>query len=109
MYYHKLGTAQSEDALVFGGIEAEKHRYVSGEVTKDGKYLLVSAAVSTSGNKLFIKDLTKADSALVTVVDNTDSDTYLVSSKGDDLLFITNMDAPNKRVVKVNAQQPTPG
>lgn len=106
LYYHKLGTAQSTDALVFGGTEAEKHRYVSGEVTDDGKYLLVSAAVSTSGSKLFIKDLTKADSALVTVVGNTDSDTYLVSSKGDSLLFITNMNAPNKRVVKVNAKQP---
>ena len=107
LYYHKLGTPQSEDALVFGGTEAEKHRYVGGEVTKDGKYLLVSAAVSTSGNKLFIKDLSKTDSPLVTVVDNTNSDTSLVSSKGDYLLFITNMDAPNKRVVKVNAQQPT--
>jgi len=107
LYYHELGTAQSADTLVFGGIEAEKHRYVSGEVTKDGRYLLVSAAVSTSGNKLFIKDLTKADSALVTVVGNTNSDTNLVSSKGDDLLFITNMGAPNKRVVKVNAKQPS--
>ena len=107
LYYHKLGTAQSEDALVFGGTDAQKHRYVGGEVTKDGRYLLVSAAVSTSGNKLFIKDLTKTNSALVAVVDNTNSDTELVSGKGDELLFITNKDAPNKRVVKVNAQQPT--
>ena len=57
LYYHKLGTEQAHDKLVFGGTDAEKHRYVSGEVTKDGKYLLVSAAVSTSGTKLFIKDL----------------------------------------------------
>ncbi len=108
LYYHQLATAQSEDILVFGGSEAEKHRYVSGEVTKDGRYLLVSAAVSTSGNKLFIKDLTQANSSLITVVDNTDSDTYMVSSHGDDLLFVTNMAAPNKRVIKVSAQNPTP-
>lgn len=108
LYYHKLGTAQAEDTLVFGGTDAEKHRYVSGEVTKDGKYLLVSAAVSTSGNKLFIKDLTKDNAPLVAVVDNTDSDTYMVSSDGDDLLFVTNMDAPNKRVVKANANNPSP-
>ena len=108
LYYHKLGTAQAEDTLVFGGTDAEKHRYVSGEVTKDGKYLLVSAAVSTSGNKLFIKDLTKDNAPLVAVVDNTNSDTYLVSSNGDDLLFVTNMDAPNKRVVKANANNPSP-
>lgn len=108
LYYHKLGTPQAEDILVFGGTDAEKHRYVSGEVTKDGKYLLVSAAVSTSGNKLFIKDLTKDNAPLVAVVDNTDSDTYMVSSNGDDLLFVTNMDAPNKRVVKANANNPSP-
>jgi prolyl oligopeptidase len=108
LYYHKLGTAQVEDALIFGGSDEQKHRYVGGEVTKDGQYLLVSAAVSTSGNKLFIKDLTKVNSPLVAVVDNTDTDTYLVSSKGDDLLFITNMDAPNKRVVKVSALNPSP-
>ena len=108
LYYHQLGTEQSADQLVFGGTDAQKHRYVSGEVTKDGKYLVVSAAVSTSGNKLFIQDLTKQKSPLVTVVDNTDSDTYMVSSKGDDLLFVTNMAAPNKRVVKVNALQPKP-
>lgn len=108
LYYHQLGTDQSEDKLVFGGTQAEKHRYVSGEVTKDGQYLLISAAVSTSGNKLFIKDLNKADSALVTIVDNTASDTYMVHSNGNDLLFVTNMSAPNKRVVKVNALTPNP-
>ncbi|MBA6293605.1 S9 family peptidase [Colwellia sp. MB3u-70] len=107
LYYHKLGTAQSQDSLVFGGSEAQKHRYVSGEVTKDGHYLVVSAAVSTSGNKLFIKDLTRTDSPLVSVVDNTESDTYMVSSEGDNLLFVTNMAAPNNRVVQVNALQPS--
>ncbi|SEL17913.1 prolyl oligopeptidase Serine peptidase. MEROPS family S09A [Colwellia chukchiensis] len=108
LYYHKLGTAQAQDVLVFGGTDAQKHRYVSGEVTKDGKYLLVYAAVSTSGNKLFLQDLTQANAPLVAVVDNTDSDTHLVASQGDDLLFVTNMDAPNKRVVKVNALALTP-
>lgn len=108
LYYHQLGTAQSEDSLVFGGTAAQKHRYVSGEVTKDGKYLLVSAAVSTSGNKLFIKDLMHENSLLVSIVDNTDSDTYMVNSNGNELLFVTNMAAPNKRVVKVNALNPSP-
>jgi len=108
LYYHKLGTPQSEDELVFGGTEAEKHRYVSGSATEDGKYLLVSAAVSTSGNRLFIKDLTKPNSKLVPVVTDTNSDSYLLTSDGDDLLLVTNMDAPNKRVVKVNALSPEP-
>jgi len=108
LYYHKLGTAQSEDKVVFGGTEAEKHRYIGAEVTHDNKYLLVYASVSTSGNKLFIKDITKADAPLVAIVDNTDSDTELVSIKGDTLFLATNLDAPNKRVVKVNVAKPKP-
>lgn len=108
LYYHKLGTAQSDDKVVFGGIDAEKHRYIGAEVTHDNKYLLIYASVSTSGNKLFIKDITKADAPLVAIVDNTDSDTSLVGIKDDTLYLVTNLDAPNKRVVKANVAKPTP-
>ncbi len=106
LYYHKLGTPQSEDALVFGGTAAEKHRYVYGEVSDDKKYLLISASVSTSGNKLFIKEIGKQDAPLVAIVDNTDSDTNYIGSKGEYLFLETNLDAPNKRVVKVKASSP---
>ena len=108
LYYHKLGTAQQEDAVVFGGTEAEKHRYVGAAVTEDDRYLLISAAVSTSGNKLFLKDLTKPDSALVTVLDHTDSDTELLDNDGSKLYLVTNLNAPNKKVVVVDASQPQP-
>ncbi len=108
VYFHKLGTPQSDDALIFGGTEAEKHRYVGAEVSEDNHYLLISASTSTSGNKLFLKDLSKPDSKLVTVLDNTDSDTYMLDSKGDTLYLVTNLNAPNKRLVKVQASNPTP-
>ena len=67
LYYHKLGTSQAEDELIYGGVPEEKHRYVGGYVTEDNRYLVVTASVSTSGNKLFIKDLTEAGSGFVTV------------------------------------------
>ena len=108
LYYHKLGTAQQDDAVIFGGTDAEKHRYVGASVTEDDHYLLISAAVSTSGNKLFLKDLTKPDSALVTVLDHTDSDTDLLDNDGTTLYFVTNLNAPNKKVVKVDAAKPQP-
>lgn len=108
LYYHKLGTAQKDDAVVFGATEAEKHRYVGAAVTEDDRYLLISAAVSTSGNKLFLKDLTKPDSALVTVLDHTDSDTELLDNDGSKLYLVTNLNAPNKKVVTVDAAQPQP-
>jgi prolyl oligopeptidase len=108
LYYHKLGTAQKDDTVVYGGAEAEKHRYVGATVTEDDHYLLISAAVSTSGNKLFLKDLTKADSALVTILDHTDSDTDILDNEGSKLYLVTNLNAPNKKVVTVDASKPQP-
>ncbi|MAD77322.1 MAG: S9 family peptidase [Rheinheimera sp.] len=108
LYYHKLGTGQTEDKVVFGGTPEQKHRYVGASVTEDDKYLLVSAAVSTSGNKLFLKDLTKANSPFVTILDHTDSDTDLLDNDGDKLYLVTNLNAPNRKVVVTSATKPTP-
>ena len=108
LYYHELGTDQSDDKLVFGGTDAEKHRYVGGSVTDDDRYLLISAANSTSGNKLFLKDLTDEGSELVTILDHTDSDTRVLDNDGSKLYLVTNLDAPNQRVVTVDANNPAP-
>ena len=108
VYYHKLGQDQGEDTLVFGDTAEQKHRYVGAKATKDGRYLFISASVSTSGNKLFIKDLTKPDSEFVTVVGNTDSDTSVIDNEGSKLFLVTNLNAPNKKVVTVDASNPQP-
>ncbi|KAA1247263.1 prolyl oligopeptidase family protein [Aquimarina sp. RZ0] len=108
VYYHKLGTSQKEDALIFGGIPEEKHRYIGGSVTEDDTYLIISASISTSGNKLFIKDLTVPDSKLVTILDTTDSDTYIIDNVGSTLYLVTNLNAPNQKIVTVDAKNPTP-
>ena len=108
LYYHKLGTSQTEDQLVFGGTDEEKHRYVGGSVTEDGNYLFVSASVSTSGNKLFMKDLSKPKSAFVTILNHTDSDTYVMENEGSKLYLATNLNAPNKKIVTVDASNPSP-
>lgn len=108
LYYHKLGTPQSSDELVFGGTAAEKHRYVGASVTEDDRYLLISASVSTSGNKLFLKDLSQPASPLKTILDNADSDTYVLDNQGSKLYLVTNLDAPNQKIVTVDAADPTP-
>jgi prolyl oligopeptidase len=56
LYYHKLGTPQSQDKVIFGGNDKEKHRYVSGYVSDDQHYLFISASNTTSGNRLFMLD-----------------------------------------------------
>ncbi|MEQ9583290.1 MAG: S9 family peptidase, partial [Arenibacter sp.] len=108
LYYHKLGTPQKSDKVVFGGIPGQKHRYVGGYVTEDDRYLIISAAISTSGNKLFIKDLTQPESELLTILNTTDSDSQIIDNVGPKLFILTNRNAPNKKVVTVEAENPTP-
>ncbi|CAM1362141.1 prolyl oligopeptidase family serine peptidase [Tenacibaculum xiamenense] len=108
LYFHKLGTPQSSDQVVFGATPEEKHRYVGGSLTEDDRYLLVSASTSTSGNKLFIKDLSNPNSKLTPIIDNFDSDTYVIENKGSKLYLVTNLNAPNKKIVTVDASNPTP-
>jgi prolyl oligopeptidase len=107
LYYHKLGTSQKEDIVVFGGIPSEKHRYVFGSLTEDYKYLVISAQVSTSGNKLFIKDISNPNSPLITILDDVKTDTHVVDNRGNTLYLITNLNAPNKKVVTVDVANPT--
>ena len=106
LYYHKLGTPQSADALIFGGIPEEKHRYIGGSVTEDNNYLLISAANSTSGNKLYLKDLRKQDSKLITILDHEDSDTDVLENVGSKLYLVTNLNTPNKKIITVDASDP---
>ena len=108
LYYHKLGTSQKNDPVIFGAIPAEKHRYVGGYLTEDDRYLVITASVSTSGNKLFIKDLSKKNSKLVPIIDNVDSDTYVIDNRGSQLYLVTNLDAPNQKIVTVDAKNPSP-
>ncbi len=107
LYYHKLGTPQSEDKLVFGG-EKTKRRYIGGYVTEDNNYLVISAATSTSGRELYIKDLRKPNSKIVPIVDNFDNNHSILHTEGDKLFIKTNLNAPNGRVVTTTIQKPTP-
>ena len=108
VYYHKLGTSQNDDEVIYGATESEKHRYIYGTVTQDDRYLIISPRISTTGNKLFIKDLTKPNSKLITILNHTDSDTYIIENQGSKLYLVTNLNAPNKKIVTVDASNPTP-
>ncbi|MFS4415531.1 prolyl oligopeptidase family serine peptidase [Maribacter sp. 2307ULW6-5] len=108
LYYHKLGTPQSQDRLIYGGTPEEKHRYISGSVTEDGRYLFIYPRISTSGNKLLMQDLTRPNAPLVTILDHADTDTYVLENEGSKLFLVTNMDAPNQKIVTVDASDPGP-
>ncbi len=108
LYYHKLGTPQAEDRIVFGGTSEQKHRYVGGYLSEDERYLFISASTSTSGNKLYLKDLKDPASKLVTILDDTESDTHVIDNVGTKLYLVTNRNAPNKKIVATDATHPVP-
>ena len=106
LYFHQLGTSQDSDLVVFGG--DTKRRYVGGFVTEDQKYLIISAANSTSGNELYLKNLEAPMSGIVTVVKGFETSNNVVYTKNNSMFISTNLNAPNMRVVKVGVDKPQP-
>lgn len=107
LFYHKLGTPQSSDELIFGG-EKTPRRYIGAYLTEDQRFLVITAANSTTGNELYIRDLSKAGSPIVTVVDNFDNNHSVLDNVGSKLYIFTNMYAPKFKVVTVDAANPKP-
>lgn len=105
LYYHKLGTPQSSDELIFGG-EKQPNRYIGGGVTEDQRYLIISAAENTSGNQLYIKDLSNPGNPLVQISDDYFTEINYVDNEGSRFLLSTNIDAPNYRVIAVDLAKP---
>ncbi len=99
LYFHKMGTAQADDQLIFGGPDM-KRRYVGGYVTEDQAYLVISAAESTTGNELYIQKLTEENAPILPIVEGYESDQSIIHSEGEVLYLKTNKNAPNGRVVK---------
>jgi prolyl oligopeptidase len=106
LYYHKLGTAQKDDQVIFGA--DQKRRYVGGSVTEDNHFLVITASNSTYGNELYIQDLTKPNSPIITIVDNFNSDNSIIENEGGKLFIETDLNAPNKRIVSVDMSNPKP-
>ncbi len=107
LYYHKLGTLQSDDVLIFGG-EQMPRRYIGAGLTEDERFLVISAANSTSGNELYLQDLSKEAAAIVTIVGDFEKTHDVVCNIGDKLYLYTNLEAPNGKIVIVDASRPQP-
>ncbi|RNA61195.1 S9 family peptidase [Chryseobacterium nematophagum] len=107
VYFHKLGTKQSEDVLIFGGDQTPR-RYLGASVSEDQRYLIISAANATNGNELYIKDLKNNSKDFVQIVKGFDVNADIVDTQGDDLFIFTDLKAPNMRLVKANINNPSP-
>ena len=107
LYFHKLGTPQSQDKLIFGG-EQTPRRYIGAYLTEDERFLVITAAESTTGNELYIQDFGNPGSGIIPVVNNFDNNSYVVYNEGSKLYIQTNLYQPNYRLVTVDAANPTP-
>lgn len=106
LYYHKLGSAQSADELVYGG-EEQPNRYISGGVSEDNRFLIVSAGQNTSGSQSLIKDLEDPTGDFKIIQDDYFMQAYPIHTIGDEIYIYTNIDAPNYRLVRTSIDNPT--
>jgi len=105
VYYHKLGTKQEEDILIYEDKEKTLQKF-SAWVPDNEKYLVLTIAEGMSGNMVLIHSLDKLVDTFTIVVDNCETDNLLIENIGDDFYMLTNNDAPNWKVVKFNAKSP---
>lgn len=106
LYYHALGTPQADDKLIY--TPDDKNFSVGGEVTEDGKYLIIEVHDGTTSRKtkIFVKDLTDPKSAIVPLIDDFDSVNSVVDNEGATFFVRTDSGAPRGRLVAIDLKTP---
>ena len=106
LYYHRLGTDQSEDVLVYERPDQKEWGF-SGDVTEDGRYLIISVWRGTDPkNLLFYKDLQNADAEVIELVSDFEAQYSLIDTEESVFWFRTDLDAPKGRVIAIDINQP---
>lgn len=105
VYYHKIGTAQSNDELIYQDKNNPKRNHYT-EVTEDEKYLILYISdVSSSYNLLYYKDLRKNE-AIKPLINNFEANYSVIDNIGDKFLILTDFEAPNFKLVLVDTKNP---
>ena len=106
LYYHKLGTAQSEDVLIYDRPE-QKDWLLNGSVTDDGRYLIIYASQGSSDkNRVYYKDLQAKDSAVVKLLDEGDASYGIIDNDGPVFWVQTDAGAPRGKVIAIDTRKP---
>jgi prolyl oligopeptidase len=106
VYFHKLGDPQEKDQLIY---EDPKHpkRFFRGGITEDQRFLVISSSEGTSGSELFYKDLKDpAQKDFRLLVPGFEHEHSFIDNAGDKLLVLTNLKAPNFRLVLIDPKNP---
>lgn len=106
LYFHRLGTPQSADPLIIDS-KTDPDLFFGGEVTEDGRYLVISVRRGTGVNtEVMVRDLRKAGNPLQTVIGEFKAAYDFIGNKGTSLYFMTDADAPHYRVVAIDVKHP---
>ena len=105
VYYHKLGTPQSADRVVYENRNEPLH-FHSVDITDDESTLLVMGGGAGNGNSLYIKDLTDPNSKWVTVEESQDYDISVIGKRDGKLYIFTSADAPMYKLVTADVDAP---
>ncbi|BDU69171.1 prolyl endopeptidase [Geothrix oryzae] len=106
--FHKLGTPQSEDVLVYQRPD-QPEWYLGGSVTEDGRWLVIYGSKGTNPEtSVFLKDLTKPGSPVEPFLDRMDASYGVVDNEGDRFFVTTNQGAPRNRLVAIRKGQADP-
>jgi prolyl oligopeptidase len=106
MYYHRVGTPQSDDVLVYYRPDQPDWSY-HATVTEDGRYLIITTTLGTDPRyRIAVKDLTEPYGMPVSLIDNFDNEYSFLGSEGPVLYFKTDVEAPRRRVVAIDLRKP---
>ena len=106
VYFHKLGTPQSEDKLIFHRPD-DGELNIGAQVTDDGRYLVLHQSKGTSpNNELTLQDLDNPDAPLLRLIDTPDATYAPIDNEGTLFWLLTTLDAPNGKVIAIDLSRP---
>lgn len=106
IYYHQLGNDQSKDELVYHDA-SKPQRYYDIGVTEDERFMLIHISEgAASKNAVSVRDLSKAGSSLQPLINDFESENVVIDNMGDQLIVLTNRNAPHKKVVLIDPANP---
>jgi prolyl oligopeptidase len=108
LYYHHLGTDQSEDTLIYERPDHKEWGF-NGFVTEDGKYLIISVWKGTeSKNLVFYQDLTQTNAEVIELISEFEASYSFIDYQGDIFWFTTDLDASRSRVIAIDINTKIP-
>ena len=107
VFYHKLGTNQSTDELIYENKNDKREGFSVG-ITDDEKFLAIYGRIgASSGNSVYIKNLS-TKSEFFTLIAGYENKSYVIDNDKNNLLIFTNHNAPNYKVVSIDPANSNP-